>query len=527
MTKIEETEYGIKYEVIKINDAMYVLSPIGLIEGYSVGETFFAKELHKILTDKQSLEEKELIDSIVNVESLKTIYECDDIDLIREYYLLEEKDYLILIEIKGKNIIRRKINVSQLVKNEGQEVYERQKELPAVTLNCDALDDLLNTISAQEMKEKLEKYRKLIHKFRENEKKDGITQLRVKNGHVTEINMNRKIAGISTGTIPTNAPKPILPKDISDFTINGLETYIKQRVFGHDEVIRKIATTLIMNYRSTPEFGTESILLVGPTGTGKTETINATTEYLNLPFVKVNTANLVPQGIKGPTLEDQLYALLIASEYDIERAQKGIIALDEFDKIGKDSLDIKETVKQIFLKFIEGDTFTIDKASGEYRFNTRMLNKTFSGAFQELFESRNNLGFVATSTDLTFTPSKITSAEYFGKELVTRMDHVYAYYPLSKEEQRRVILESKISKLLQKKKRYETEFGIELITLDSYIDAILEQLSQKDKSMRDLNNIILKTLSAVEYELLANEGKVKRLVLSADTVQNPQFFDLH
>ena len=80
--------------------------------------------------------------------------------------------------------------------------------------------------------------------------------------------------------------------------------------------------------------------------------------------------------------------MIIASGYDMDKAQKGFMFLDEFDKIGKDSLDIKESVKQILLKFIEGDTFLIDKLSGDYSFNTKMLNKVFAGAFQELFEKR-------------------------------------------------------------------------------------------------------------------------------------------
>lgn len=321
--------------------------------------------------------------------------------------------------------------------------------------------------------------------------------------------------------------KQASPRDINDFTVRGLEQYIKERVFGHDKEIKEIATRLIMNYRSTPEYGTESILIAGPTGTGKTETIRAASEYLNLPFIQVNTANLVPQGIKGPTLEDYLYALIIASQNSVEKAERGLIFLDEFDKIGKDSLDIKETVKQVFLKFIEGDTFLIEKPANDYNFNTRMLNKTFAGAFQELFDSKKSIGFGSSKEEILFNPSKITSGNYFGKELVTRIEHIFAYEPLSKEMQRRVLLESKLSKLTLKKKRYEEEFNVELVLLDEYIDAILEQLRTEEKSMRDLNNLVLKTLSEVEYELLENEGKVKRLVLSAKTVDDPKNFDLH
>ena len=270
-------------------------------------------------------------------------------------------------------------------------------------------------------------------------------------------------------------------------------------------------------------------ILYGGTGTGKTETIRAASEYLGLPFVQVNTANLVPQGIKGPSLEDYLYALIVASGFDMEIAQKGFIFLDEFDKIGHDSLDIKESVKQIFLKFIEGDTFMIDKTSGDFSFNTKMLNKTFAGAFQELFEKKKApMGFGTTTQqpEFIFNPAKITEGEYYSKELVTRIPHVYAYAPLSRDDQKRVILDSKLSVLKSKKRRYEEQFGVELIILDDYIEAILNKLSKEEKSMRDLNNIILATLSEAEYQILANEGKVKQLILTPEIVTDPKKIQL-
>ena len=529
----EATEYGIRYAVKKINEENYVLTPIDIIEGYSVSETFYSKELHKVLQDVTSLSEEFLIDSIVSVESLKKIYEYDDLDFIKEYYLSEEKEFLIFVEIKDKKIIRRKINLSQLVKNQDKETYERQKDMPTVTLNCDALDNLINSLSVQEIREKLEEYRRKIKQFRDKEKKEGITSVTVDNGRVTEIELNKKIqtpGQQSQIVVPSNSTLSLegCPRDISDFTVRGLESYLKERVYGHDEELRKIATVMIMNYRAKQEYGTESILIAGPTGTGKTETGRAASEYFNVPFVAVNSANLVPQGIKGSSLEDYLYALITASDNNLERAQRGFIFLDEFDKIGQHELDIRASIKQIFLKFIEGDTFMIDKTSGDYNFNTRMLNKMFSGAFTDLFEAKKNpMGFgTQQQSKVEFKPENIENAQYFGKELITRIEHIYAYLPLSNEIKRRVILESKLSRLQMKKKRYKEEFGVELITLDSYIDAIIDKLSEKDKSMRDLNNLILASLSEVEYALLDTEGKSKKLILSRDTVEDPKKFEL-
>lgn len=517
------TEIGIKYKVIKINDTMYVLTPIGTVEGYSVGENFYNEIVHKTAFNVESLQSEEVIDSIMSIESLKELYEYDDIEFLTDFYLTEESDYILTIEVKENKLIKRKVNYKEFVKSSTKETYERHKDMPTVTLNCDALDELMNCTNIQEAREKLERYRRLIRRFRDQEKKDSVTSITVNNGHVTEIGLNKKVSDGKKDNI-TLVPTGATPT-IETISVIGLEKYLKERVFGHDDELRRIATQLIMNYRSTPEYGTESILIVGPTGTGKTETIRAASEYLGLPFVLVNTANLVPQGIKGPSLEDYLYSLIVASGYDLEKAQKGFIFLDEFDKIGHDSLDIKESVKQIFLKFIEGDSFMIDKQSGDYTFNTKMLNKVFAGAFQELFEKKKapmGFGTASQQEEFVFTPSKITEGNYYGKELVTRIPHIYSYNPLTKEDQRRVMLESKLSVLLAKKKRYEEQFGVELIILDDYINAILDKLNKDNKSMRDLNNTILETLSEAEYQLLANEGKIKQLILTPELVANPK-----
>ncbi len=515
------TEIGIKYKVIKINDTMYVLTPIGTVEGYSVGESFYNEEIHKTAFNVESLQSEELVDSIMSIESLKELYEYDDIEFIIDYYLSEESDYILTIEVKDGKLIKRKVNYKEFIKSTSKETYERNKDMPTVTLNCDALDELMNCTNIQEAREKLERYRRLIRQYRDQEKKDSVTSITVANGHVSEIGLNKKIAEQKKEIISA----PMASTSIETISVVGLERYLKERVFGHDDEIRKIATRLIMNYRSTPEYGTESILIVGPTGTGKTETIRAASEYLGLPFVQVNTANLVPQGIKGPSLEDYLYALIVASGFDMEIAQKGFIFLDEFDKIGHDSLDIKESVKQIFLKFIEGDTFMIDKTSGDYSFNTKMLNKTFAGVFQELFEKKKapiGFGTATQQPEFIFSPSKITEGEYYGKELVTRIPHIFVYDPLSRINQRRAMLDSKLSILRNKKRRYEEQFNVELIILEEYIEATLDKLSQEEKSMRDLNNIILATLSEAEYQLLSNEGKIKQLILTPEAVTDPK-----
>ena len=86
-----------------------------------------------------------------------------------------------------------------------------------------------------------------------------------------------------------------------------------------------------MNYTALDGEDVESILLVGPTGTGKTETVKAACEYLDIPYFFINASNIVPQGIKGMSIEDVIVGLFEAANYDEKIAQRGLIFLDEFD----------------------------------------------------------------------------------------------------------------------------------------------------------------------------------------------------
>jgi ATP-dependent protease Clp ATPase subunit len=152
--------------------------------------------------------------------------------------------------------------------------------------------------------------------------------------------------------------------------------------------------------------------------------------------------------------------------------------------------------------------------------------------FPESFEAdKATLGFTTNKTKdgskNNFDIEKLYKSYDFSRELITRIPHILPYYELSNEDKKRVILESKISVYLLKKKRYKEQFGIDLIDNDDYINALIEHLSKNDKSMRDLNNIIASSLLEAENAILRSNGKAKTLVLSGETVTNPTSFKLY
>lgn len=527
MPTTNKSDYGIKYSKVKINETTYILIPEDLVEGYSMGNTFYSTEIYTTIEEVADIEKSDtFIDSIYSTDELISLYEYEDLDFLKEYFLNEEKDSILVVTIEKGKIIKKKISKELLTQNNPTETYERQKGKPSVTLNNDALAILLNATDLEDVRKELLRYKNLIATFRDKEKKNGTTKVVVENGHVKEIVTDHKVS-TKKGIAKSSKTSETGAEIVTGVSIKGLESYIKERVFGHDQEIEDIATSILMNFTAEKGEKVEPILLVGPTGTGKTETMKAAMSYLDIPLIEVNTPNLVPQGIKGMSLEDCLYSLIVSTNYDLEKAQRGLVFMDEFDKLGEISSDYKSSIVQILLKFIEGDTFMIDKPTDDYNFDTSMLIKVFAGAFSNLFETRKSIGFNSDKATTEFSPRSITEKEYFGKELVTRIPHIYVYHELDRLTQKRVLTESKLSELLQKRKRYQRQFGVETTVEDSYIEAVLNRLKIEEKSMRELNNIILGSLKSIERELLSEPGKYKRLVLTGDTVENPKQFKLY
>lgn len=528
-------EYGIKYYKAKLDNETYILIPIGIIEGYSLRNQFYSNKIYTIpLTEEDLANNRVLIDGILSDEELMGIYEMEDIDFVKDYHFQEEKEQLIIVTVKDKQLSKRKINSQALKKGSTKEIYEFINNQPGVLLNEDALDTLLTLDTIKDIRTELLKLRKQISSLDKMSRTDGITSVTLENGKITNIETEHRIIGLDTTNIITKTSEPKEPTILKQqgISVEGLEKYLKERIIGHDAEIRQLSTILLMNQCSTKEYGTQSILIPGPTGTGKTATLQAASEYLGVPFAFVNTINLVPQGIKGTSLEDVLYSLLQKTANNKELAERSLITFDEFDKTGKTGTDFKEDIKQILLKFIEGSEFQIDRSPREYLFDTRMLSKVFLGAFPEAFESKKaSLGFRTeeqnNQSKNTFDVDKIYANYDFSKELITRIPHILPYYELSNDDKKRVILESKISTYLLKKKRYKEQFGIDLVDNQDYIDALIEHLSKNDKSMRDLNNIIASSLLEAENAILRSNGKAKTLVLSGETVTNPTSFKLY
>lgn len=507
-------DYGILYKKVKIDDEFYIFRPIELVEGCWIKDKFESYDTFSTLASiNDILTNDVLVDGIYSRKQLKSYYELDDIELLKKNYLTEQKNNIILIQIKNDELHKNTININSLDKKWGESYTQ-----DTVSLNYSSIEKLLDMEDLNELKSTLQKYLSNIDKFNDRMQKESLTSITLENNKVIGLGGNINVI--------TDNSKEKEKTDFSqngDISLSGLEKYIKERIFGHDEEIEKIATILIMNHTALKEDGTQSILIPGPTGTGKTSTFEVACEYLNIPFKLVDTSNLVTQGIKGESLEDCLYSLILSANGDMEIAKRGIIVFDEFDKLGEETLDIKAPIKNILLKFIEGSDYIVQHYGS---FNTTLNSKVFLGAFEELVKKNSPMGFGSSNEIEEFDLKKLYEKKYFNRQMITRLPHIIPYKELDRKTKKEALLYAKSSKLYLKKLRYKREYGIDLIVSDDYIDALLDCTDKIGNSFRDLNNIILNNLLGAEHEILDNKGKYKKLVLNSETVKNPKKFDI-
>ena len=147
-------EYGIKYYKAQLDEETYILIPIGIIEGYSLKNQFFSNKIYTIPLSEEDLKENRvLIDGIFSEEELLGIYEMDDTNFVKEYHFTEEKEQIIIINVKDNQLIKRKINTKALKQASTKEVYEFINNEPTILLNEESLDSLLRRFKKQVQKQ--------------------------------------------------------------------------------------------------------------------------------------------------------------------------------------------------------------------------------------------------------------------------------------------------------------------------------------------------------------------------------------